>query len=190
MSMQDLARAVGEAEGGGRPLSYQTVQQWESGKSAPKRSRLEVVARVLGSTAQELLGLPAVTETQQPPGKGVAVRIHAIQNLQVPKMVPWEGLMRDLPERFSVRVTDSALSPRVDIGDIVMLDRTQQPKPGDGVLVRDARGDHYLRLYRQASATEWSAGATSQAYSDLSASVHGLEVVAVVVGDYRDRRWT
>lgn len=47
LSMQGLAKLVG--------VSYQTVQQWENGKSAPKRTRLERVASVLGVTPQELV---------------------------------------------------------------------------------------------------------------------------------------
>ena len=45
--MQGLAKLVG--------VSYQTVQQWENGKSAPKRTRLERVASVLGVTPQEIV---------------------------------------------------------------------------------------------------------------------------------------
>jgi transcriptional regulator with XRE-family HTH domain len=47
LSMQGLAKLVG--------VSYQTVQQWENGKSAPKRTRLERVASVLGVSPQELV---------------------------------------------------------------------------------------------------------------------------------------
>lgn len=47
LSMQGLAKLVG--------VSYQTVQQWENGKSAPKRTRLERVASVLGVTPQEIV---------------------------------------------------------------------------------------------------------------------------------------
>lgn len=35
-------------------VNYQAVQQWENGKSAPKRTRLERVATALGVTPQEL----------------------------------------------------------------------------------------------------------------------------------------
>jgi len=47
LSMQGLAKLVG--------VSYQTVQQWENGKSAPKRTRLERVASILGVTPQEIV---------------------------------------------------------------------------------------------------------------------------------------
>lgn len=47
LSMEQLAAEVG--------VSYQTVQQWENGKTAPKRKRLEKVASTLGTTPEHLL---------------------------------------------------------------------------------------------------------------------------------------
>jgi transcriptional regulator with XRE-family HTH domain len=48
ISMQSLANAVGYK-------SWQTVQQWENGETAPKRSRLELVAKALDTTPTYLL---------------------------------------------------------------------------------------------------------------------------------------
>ena len=50
-----LAEEVSTIEGLSQKLSWQTVQQWESGKSAPKRMRLEHVASALGCTVHGLL---------------------------------------------------------------------------------------------------------------------------------------
>lgn len=47
-SMERLAQEVSTAEKLSKPLSWQTVQQWESGGSAPKRKRMAVVASLLG----------------------------------------------------------------------------------------------------------------------------------------------
>lgn len=46
-SMERLAKEISEAEGLAKPLSWQTVQQWENGVSAPKRTRMGVVRRLL-----------------------------------------------------------------------------------------------------------------------------------------------
>ncbi|MGB3835908.1 XRE family transcriptional regulator [Castellaniella sp.] len=46
LSMEQLAELVG--------VSYQTVQQWENGKTAPKRQRLGKLAGVLGVTPEHL----------------------------------------------------------------------------------------------------------------------------------------
>ncbi|UOK17051.1 repressor protein [Bordetella phage vB_BaM-IFTN3] len=46
LSMEQLAELVG--------VSWQTVQQWENGKTAPKRARLEAVAKALMTTVEYL----------------------------------------------------------------------------------------------------------------------------------------
>ncbi len=56
-----LAEEVSTIEGVSQKLSWQTVQQWENGKSAPKRTRLEHVAAALGCSVHDLLN-PSVPE--------------------------------------------------------------------------------------------------------------------------------
>lgn len=53
LSMEQLAERV--------PVSWQTVQQWENGKTAPKRARLEAVAKALNTTP-EYLAVGPVTD--------------------------------------------------------------------------------------------------------------------------------
>jgi transcriptional regulator with XRE-family HTH domain len=47
MSQQALADAIG--------VSYQTVQQWENGKTAPSRKRVDAVAKALNTSVEHLL---------------------------------------------------------------------------------------------------------------------------------------
>lgn len=56
LSQTQLAHAVSELEGLARPLTYATVQQWESGATAPKHKRIQHVAEALQTTVPELLG--------------------------------------------------------------------------------------------------------------------------------------
>jgi len=53
-SMQKLADEISSAEGLDRPLSWQTVQQWEAGRSAPKRTRMQIVTQLLGLGGREV----------------------------------------------------------------------------------------------------------------------------------------
>jgi transcriptional regulator with XRE-family HTH domain len=55
-SMERLAKEISEAEGLQKPLTWQTVQQWENGASAPKRTRMEVVRRLLSLEAPPAKG--------------------------------------------------------------------------------------------------------------------------------------
>ena len=47
LSMEELGLSVG--------VSWQTIQQWENGKTAPKRTRIDKVAEVLGVSSTELV---------------------------------------------------------------------------------------------------------------------------------------
>jgi transcriptional regulator with XRE-family HTH domain len=60
-SQQKLADEVARREG--KPLRWQSVQQWENGTSAPARRRLEHVAAALSTTPAKLL---AGDETDAP----------------------------------------------------------------------------------------------------------------------------
>lgn len=57
-SQKKLAAEVSKAEDLKSPLAWQTIQNWESGRTAPKRTRLATVASLLGTTVGELLGVP------------------------------------------------------------------------------------------------------------------------------------
>jgi transcriptional regulator with XRE-family HTH domain len=54
MSMEQLAKLISEAENNPKPLAWQTIQQWESGRSAPKRTRLDVVKKILDMNTQTM----------------------------------------------------------------------------------------------------------------------------------------
>ena len=54
-SHQRLAEAVSTAEGLNKTLAWQTVQQWENGVSAPKRTRMPFVAQALGCSLLQLI---------------------------------------------------------------------------------------------------------------------------------------
>lgn len=68
LSLQQLAAAVSRLEGGAKALSWQTVQQWENGTSAPKRTRMAHVAVALGCSVEELMGgVAPVLRAEAPP---------------------------------------------------------------------------------------------------------------------------
>lgn len=67
-SMQQLAAEVTQAEGLAKPLTWQAVQQWENGKSAPSRKRLALVASLLNTTTAALLGDDAEEVAVAPAG--------------------------------------------------------------------------------------------------------------------------
>ncbi|MDR5776253.1 MULTISPECIES: helix-turn-helix domain-containing protein [unclassified Caballeronia] len=54
LSQKELGAALG--------VSYQTVQQWENGKSGPRRERMEEVAKALNTSAEYLLFGPSISD--------------------------------------------------------------------------------------------------------------------------------
>ena len=66
-SQQRLATEVSALEGLAKPLTWQTVQQWEleddQGGTAPKRKRLNFVAQALGTTVECLMAARAPSDT-------------------------------------------------------------------------------------------------------------------------------
>lgn len=101
----------------------------------------------------------------------------------------WEQLMSaDLPAVFRVVLPDDALSPDLNAGDELVLDRSLQPAAGDIVLVRDEAGHHYARVYRARRAGEWVAYAENDDFEPLDAQREQLTIVAVCVQQLRHRR--
>ena len=88
-SMARLAREVSAIEGG-KPLHWQTVQQWErepggdtTGKStAPKRERLAIVAELLGTTLNNLLAAAGDELPQDDPPTDLARRLDGLSEAQ------------------------------------------------------------------------------------------------------------
>jgi transcriptional regulator with XRE-family HTH domain len=62
-SMERLAKEISDAEGLAKPLAWQTIQQWENGASAPKRTRMALVKRLLGLDVEDARAKGDVYET-------------------------------------------------------------------------------------------------------------------------------
>lgn len=73
------------------------------------------------------------------------------------------------------------MAPDACAGWVVELDRRKQAQPGNGILVKDKRGNLYFRKLRQGRGA-WEAHALNDAYLSLMSDVDGLEIVAVMVG--------
>lgn len=118
------------------------------------------------------------------PITGVAHRV-SLSDVKLPPLrISWGELMSvDLPQCFQVEVPDDAVAPLVPAGSTVTFDRSiTQPRPGDGVLVRDAAGGYYFRRYRAGRPGQWEAYSSNDAYRLLDSERDGLELIGVFVG--------
>ncbi len=184
LSMQDLALRVSEKEGRKKPLSWQTIQQWENGKSAPTRSRMPFVAEVLKSTAQKLLAgdsTPEQREVDQPVS-------HPIPML-APQQIQWESIkVEGLPRSFTLVIRDGALGdefPRGSVGYFELYEPgVVDPMEGKAVLFGDREGAPFVRLYEVQRGTSWRAVAAAKGYAPMDSEQDGLTILAVMLGGF------
>lgn len=53
------------------------------------------------------------------------------------------------PSTFALRIRGDSMLPRFQPGDILIVDPTRQPKPGDFVIARDETGEAIFKQYRE-----------------------------------------
>lgn len=164
-----------------------TISALENRTSA-RSVHAAAIAKALGVSLEALVGntLPDVRE-EAPPTYGVAQNL-SHPTIRVAPLLEWETLMQHLlPPRFELAAPDDSMAPRIAAGDIVTFSSELRARPGDGVLVADHHGHHYIRLYRQRMPTAWEAHALNDAYQPLQSERDGLRVLAVLVGVHA--RW-
>jgi phage repressor protein C with HTH and peptisase S24 domain len=161
-SMEKLASEISTAEGLAKPLAWQTVQQWENGTSAPKRSRMKVVAQLLGLQDDEA---PALFSESTEGGyaigvlaTGASIGPGAEQHDEVvvgrltlsPTWISKSLMPLTRPEnlRFIHGYGDSMQPTFID-GDILLVDTGVQEVKVDGIYVLAANDRLYIKRVRQ-----------------------------------------
>lgn len=181
-SQTKLAEEVSAREGLAKPLAWQTVQQWENGVSAPARKRLSFVAEALGLTLEQLTLLAS---GQELPTQAAHPLSEADAMLSSPFLEWGVLIMKKLPQAFKVAAPDDSMAPRLKAGQIAEFEVGLDPRPGDGVLVRNADGDPCIRRCRRARG-EWEAYA-EDGDNHLPFAFGQDQLLAVLVGIHA--RW-
>lgn len=197
-SMDELARRVSEAEGLQKPLNYQTVQQWENGKSAPKRQRLEAVATVLGCTVHDLLGMG--------PGNVESVKVR-----QSVPLVSWvqAGHWGDVSDpflpgeadewidvydatpgdrAFALRVTGDSMTnptpgngPNFPDGTLIIVDPSRGANAGDYVVAKDVATQQATFKRLVTDGGRWFLRPLNPAYPTIEIDDPNMRVIGRVV---------
>lgn len=148
---------------------------------------------VTEKTLKQVLGLATVKArlrdgTLKAAGFSVPVAhdlSHAAPTLD-PTRMEWGDLVKhdELPDEFSLEVLDQAMKGLLAPGDLAFFSKSQAPKaaPGDRVLVVDAAGNGYIRIYRCKTPTHWSAVPLNDDYEPLDSVADELTLVAVMTG--------
>ncbi len=104
--------------------------------------------------------------------------------------VEWGAMKADeLPEVFLVTVPDNAMADRVPKGHSARFDRTLKAKAEDGVLVVDAQGNWFFRIYMPGAGDRFVARAQNKDFPPLESDRDGLTVVGVCTWYGQEGRW-
>jgi phage repressor protein C with HTH and peptisase S24 domain len=165
--------------------SKQTISNWKargvSRDGAIKAERLYGVSVDWVLTGQ---GLGKTSRSDVPRDQLLSLDEHTVP----PRTFSWEVLMgAQLPEQFRVALIDDAMAPDAMAGELVEMDTTEKPRPGDGVLVRDAAGTVYFRRFRPGRGDAWTAYASNPAYPSLESERDGLTIIATMLHVVRGR---
>ena len=121
----------------------------------------------------------------EPPTSGVAHHMNPKSFETVPSYT-WEQVMKKdqegtLDNEFFALAPDDAMAPRAPAGSRWLFIRSERPRFGDGVIVRDQHGMLHLREYMQGKAPgEWRAVAAREAYRSFSNVADQVQLVAVL----------
>lgn len=80
-----------------------------------------------------------------------------------------------------VFMPDESMQPRLHQGCRLKIEPGHVARPGNIVIVRNAKGDHFVRLYRLVSGDHYEAQAANEGFGTLDSVRDELEVVGVVV---------
>jgi len=171
LSMEGLADTVG--------VSWQTVQQWENGKTAPRRKRLQTVAETLGTTVDYLLtggtrapGVAKEIDLESTPGaiqvRKVIFKISAgIAGFAVefrdngegaPLFYPkaWAEKNRlDPAKLYAVRVSGSSMEPTIQPDDVVVVDTGNTKRERGALCALNHEGEFTVKRLRYEHRRWW-----------------------------------
>lgn len=173
MSQADLAHKAGVSPG--------AIGNLEAGTRKTSRALLEI-SKALGVRPQWLQFGELPESGEVLPGVPPVAHPVILDAITVVPIIKWESLLDSvaLPDVFKLAAPDTSMAPKVPQGTLVEFTRSLQPRPGDGVLVKDRDGHHYVRVYREKRPGHWEAYAINDAYSPLDSQGDGLTVVAVL----------
>ncbi|MDN8617831.1 XRE family transcriptional regulator [Variovorax ginsengisoli] len=209
-SMEKLAEEVSKAEGLTKPLAWQTVQQWEKeGGTAPKRKRMEIVARLLRIDVHALIteGKGSIhvhhPEDELPPGviripesaiafsagNGHTPTYEVIEDSEpVVYQLSWFQKMRINPamvRRFKVK--DDSAEPLLYEGDSILVNHAETDVV-DGKLYAFRYGDdlRVKRLFKRLDGT-LILRSVNPSYKDEEVPAALVEEHITIIGRVRDK---
>jgi hypothetical protein len=171
-------RALGEVAG----FTSQQMTNWKT-RDVPAKHFAAIkdalgwsFDQLAGANAQREHGVQTATSDQ-----GVAQSMSLVE-ITVPSTIRWEDVeaMQKLPARFTVLMPDDSLAGHIEKGTGLIFETALAPSPGKTVLIEDADGHRFVRIYAIVRGEHWQAVAKSSGYVSLDSKQHGLKVLATM----------
>lgn len=175
-------------------VSGAAVSMWDNGDTQEiSAAAAAAIERKLGWRATWLISgeLPKRVNSSRespPQSRDYWTDLQAIET-RPSHSIKWEDIGLSLPDVFETVVPDDSMAPRAKFGDVVKISTKAEPVPGDGILVRDKEGRHYLRVLRERRPGHWEAHAENTNYTPMDSKVDGLTIIGVLVG-VPSTRWS
>lgn len=200
LSMQQLGEALG--------VAWQTVQQWESARSAPKRARLVDVAEALGTTVEYLSfggdGSADFDQNVAPASFGDR-RIPLINYVQAGQLTEvgasfageaMDYLLTDMrlsEHAFALEIQGTSMLPDFPPGDRVIVDQEIAPLPGDFVVAKNGEEEATFKKYRPRGINErgveiFELVPLNEDFPSLYSDRQPLQIIATMVEHRKYRR--
>jgi len=157
-----------------------TLQRIREGGN-PTLKSLTRIASQLGVDTSELLSQP--NRAAEPRAQyAVSPLAHAVSQRQPivsPRTLVWEDLViDDVHGQFILAIVGDALAPHYLPGQSGIWEAGPTGKPGQPVLLADAAGAFYLRLYEPRPGGSWAGVSQRVGHPELTPERHGVRVVA------------
>lgn len=203
--------AVANAMGG--PNFQGTLHKFTRGQTlSPKRATAERIARYFKLPTDAIYSERLATELAakllparlEEPAAPWADRQHSSGGLSIPTVAQqmsqpleimdptlmlWESIVSSpLPPLFRVAMPDDSMAPEFRKGSVVLFSTTEgQPRADDAVLVQDADGNPFVRVYEERRPGHWQAVALNGRFQPLDSKLDGLKVLAISMGKWGRR---
>lgn len=208
-SHQRVADEVSVLEGLQKPLTWQTVQQWER-STAPKRTRLPIVARALKLSLADLMSLAGLDVDANAAADQSQSNISAASSLRPAARLPVvgevkggeNGYLEELqyptghgdgfvehptrdPGAYALRVRGDSMHPRFRAGEFVIVEPGIQPQDGDDVIVSCTDGQKLLKQLNWIRDGEVQLLSINNGYAPLTLPLSKVESIQLVAGRVR-----
>lgn len=152
LTLQAIANVFG--------INRASVSDWEGGKTRPDPDRLPALARILGTTVDDLLSGDDVVAETISAGSAGRGRIPIVGTAQLGADGFWSELGHpigvgngylDMPSSdanaYAVRVVGDSMHPRIRSGEFVLCEPNHPYGPGDEVLVVTTDGRSMVKEF-------------------------------------------